>query len=336
MDAVNPILPPEIAPQGAPRDRLLKDKPQPALSIFDEDWWLDAACPCAWDRAKVVWDGELVGEMAYHVRRRWGLTYLRMPHLTRTMSPRLYAPPGKAVTRDINNATIVTELLKKLPRHDRFERALNPRCPSLQGFVHAHLAVTHMFTFRSAVGDGPEMMLKQAHGEARRAINKAQRDCEVERSMDLDRFIRLHHQSYGDGTLVDYPTLRRLVEAAGAKGQAEIVFVRLNGAADTAAMIVIWDKQVAYTWLLARDAKQNYVGATSLLTFEAMRTAHRLGCILDLDGYVNPKVGAFLMKFGLPPVARPYVNNSTAIWKGLRATTTLLNPRRPDRHFRVP
>lgn len=307
-----------------------------AQTIFDEDWWLDAAAPGAWDRARVLWDGELVGEMAFHVRRRWGLTYIRMPHLTRTMSPRLLAPPGKAVTRDINNQTIVGELLRKMPRHDRFERALDPGCPSVQGFVHAHLAVTHMFTFRSAPGDGPEQMLKLAHGEARRAINKAQRDCSVERGMDLDRFIKLHHQSYGEETLVEYATLRRLFDAAAAKQQVEIVFLRLNGGADTAAMILIWDKTVCYTWLLARDAKQNYVGATSLLTFEAMRTAHRLGCILDLDGYVSPKVGAFLMKFGLPPVARPYVNSSSPLWKGMRAVTTLLNPKRPDRHFRVP
>lgn len=303
--------------------------------IFDEDWWLDAAAPGAWDRARVTWDGELVGEMAFHVVRRWGLTYIRMPHLTRTMSPRLYAPPGKDVTRDINNLAIVSELLQKLPHYDRFERALNPGCLSTLGFVHAHMAVTHMFTFRSARGQGPEEILKLAHGEARRAIKKAQRDCTVERSVDLDRFARLHQQSYGEDTLVDYATLRRLFEAAASRGQAEIVFVQLNGAGDTAAMILIWDKETAYTWLLARDAKQNYVGATSLLTYEAMRTAHRLGCNLDLDGYVSPKVGAFLMKFGLPPVTRPYVNSSSIVWKLLRAASTLASPKRPDGHFRV-
>jgi hypothetical protein len=336
MDAARQSLSAGIAAIEAPRSATLSNRTKQATVIFDEDWWLDAAAPGAWDRARVEWDGELVGEMAFHVKRRWGLTYLRMPHLTRTMSPSLYAPPGKAVTRDINNQTIVGELLRKLPRYDRFERALSPACPSVPGFVHAHLAVTHMFTFRSQPGEGPEEMLKLAHGEARRAINKAQRECSVERGMDLDRFIRLHHQSYGEETLVDYVILRRLFEATSSRGQAEIVFIRLNGVADTAAMILIWDSRVTYTWLLARDAKENYVGATSLLTFEAMRTAHRLGCILDLDGYVSPKVGAFLMKFGLPAIARPYVNSSSVLWKGLRAATTLISPKRPDRHFRVP
>lgn len=304
-------------------------------SIFDEDWWLDAAAPGAWDRVKVAWDGETVGEMPFHIQRRWGLTHIRMPHLTRTMSPRLTPPPAKPATREIHNQEIIGELLAKLPRHDRFERALSPGCPSVPGFVHANLAVTHMITFRSKPGDSPETMLQAAHQEARRAITKAQRDCLVERSFDLDRFIALHCQAWGEQNLVDYSTLTRLFDAASSRGQAEIIVARLGGEKDTAAMIVTWDKQAVYTWLIARDAVQSYVGATSLLTFEAMRTAQRLNRILDLDGYVRPEVGAFLMKFGLQPAVRPYVNGSGRLWQFLRSAKTLIKSNGPDRHFRV-
>jgi hypothetical protein len=178
-------------------------------------------------------------------------------------------------------------------------------------------------------------MLQAAHQEARRAITKAQRECVTERSVNLDRFIALHRQTYGGASLVDYPTLQRLFESAAKREQAEIVFARLNGERDTAAMIVLWDGQAAYTWLIARCSAQNYVGASSLLTFEAMRTAERLGRVLDLDGYIRPEVGAFLMKFGLAPVVRPYVNGSRRRWQAYRAVTTLLKPHRPDRHFRV-
>ncbi|HVY90385.1 MAG TPA: GNAT family N-acetyltransferase [Hyphomonadaceae bacterium] len=311
----------------------------PSHTIFDEDWWLEAAAPGAWGRVKTLWDGQVVGEMAFHVRKRWGLTYIQMPHLTRTMSPRLSPPPAKQATRELHYLEIVGELLKSLPRHDRFERSLNPGCPSVPGFVHANLPVTHMFTFRSQPGDEPEGMLKAAHQEARRAITKAQRECATDRSMDLDRFIRLHRQAYGEASLVDYGVLQRLFEAAAAREQVEIIFATLDTAGgkrrDTAAMIVIWDQQAAYTWLLARDGVKNYVGASSLLTFEAMRTAQRLGRVLDLDGYIRPEVGAFLMKFGLQPVVRPYVNSSSRTWQIMRAATTLARQNRPDRHFRV-
>lgn len=306
-----------------------------ARSIFDEDWWLDAACPGAWNRVRVSWDGENVGDMAFHMRKRHGMTFLTMPHLTRTLSPNLRPPPSKAATRAMHNSTIVGELMAKLPRHDRFERFLDPECKGVQGFVHANMPVTHMFTFRSKAGETAEALLAQAHGEARRAITKAQRDCTTERTHDIERFIRLHTQAHGKDSNVDYPTLTRLFEAASARGQAEIIVAKLQGEIDTAAMIVIWDAGVAYTWLLARDEVRNYAGATSLLTFEAMKTAQRLGRVLDLDGYVSPQVGLFLTKFGLEPVVRPYVNSSSRAWSAMRAVTTLLKPKRPDRHFRV-
>jgi hypothetical protein len=303
--------------------------------IFDEDWWLDAAAPGAWDRVRVTWDSIVVGEMAFHVQHRWGLTYIKMPHLTRTMSPRLSPPASKQVNQAIDNQAIVVELVSKLPKYDRLELSLNPGCPSLQGFVHANLAVTHMFTFRSEPGIGPDAMLKQAHAETRRIIGKAQRECVVTRGADLDRFIRLHRQSYGEASHVDYVTLERLFMAASSRGQAEILFAR-QGGADTAAMILLSDRHTTYTWLNARSMSQRYRGASSLLVFEAMQLAHEGGRILDLDGYVRPEVGSFMMKFGLPSVGRPYVNGSSPLWQLFRAATTLTNPKRADRHFRAP
>jgi hypothetical protein len=306
--------------------------PDPA--VFEEDWWLDAAAPGAWDRVEVSWSGAKVGDMAYHVQRRWGLRYIRMPHLTRTMSPRFYIPSRKPVLREISARTIVRELMAKLPRHDRFERALNPGCPSVHGFAHANLPVTHLFTFRSQEGDDPDTMLQRAHREARRVIVKAARECAVERVADLDRFIRLHRRAWSDTSLTDYATVARIYDAAAVRRQAEILFVSFDGR-DAAAAILVWDRNAVYTWLLARDSESSGTGASSLLFFESMRTAHRLGRILDFDGYVRPAVGSFLMRFGLRPAVRPYVNGSNNLWRCCRAVTTLFSPGRGDKYYRV-
>ncbi len=308
----------------------------PCRTIFDEDWWLDAAAPGEWSRVEAAGPGSTKGEMAYHLKRHWGLTYIKMPHLTRTMSPRFLSLSSKPAVRRIERQVVVRELIRKLPRHDRFERSLEPECPSTQGFVHSNLAVTHMYTFRSAPGDAPDVMLRNAHPETRRIMGKAGRECEVERNVDLDRFMRLHRQTYLEASLIDYDILQRLFDAAVSHDRAEILFVRLNGEVDTAAMILLYDHTTTYAWLMARNSTQNYRGASSLLVLEAMRAAHTAGRVLDLDGYVRPAVGSFMMKFGLQPVVRPYVNGSSRTWQALRAVTTLIRPNRPDRHFRVP
>jgi hypothetical protein len=301
-------------------------------AIFEEDWWLDASAPGAWDRVEVMRNGVTLGEMTFHVQRRWGLTFIKMPHLTRTMSPRLMIPSREDAVFNVDAQAVVGDLVGKLPRHDRFERALRPGCPSVQGFVHAGMAVTHLFTFRSHPGDNPEAMLQRADRETRRIVTKAARECGVERSTDIDRFIRVHRLAWGDASLAHYPTVERIYAAAAARGRAEILFITARGA-DAAAAILVWDSDVAYTWLLARN--REHTGASSLLFFEGMRTAHRLGRILDFDGYIRPEVGKFLMGFGLQPTVRPYVNGASPLWACCRAATSLVSPARGDRHYRV-
>ena len=304
-------------------------------AVFDEDWWLDAAAPGAWDRAEVRWDGVLVGEMAFHLRRRRLFRYITMPHLTRTQSPRLMPPRDKPALQRGHNLSIVRDLMSKLPPHDRFERALDVRCASLQGFVHEGLTATHLFTLRSRTGMTPEQMLSQAQDKTRRTIRRAQRECVIEHSSDLNRFIKLHRMSYGCDSAVDYDVLSRLFAAAHGRGQAEIIFTRYLDAADTAAMVIVWDATTVYSWVIARDPKQNYSGANSLLIHDAMCTANRLNRVLDLDSYVRPEVGAFLMKFGLDVEVRPFINGANHLWRGYHATRSFLRPNRYDRTFRV-
>lgn len=317
--------------------RIMQAPPPAAMpkTIFAEDWWLDAAAPGAWDRVAANWDGEQVGEMTFHLTKKFGLRYLGMPHLTRTMSPRLSPPSSKPATQRLLSQAIVGELVAKLPRHDRFERALEPDCPSVQGFVHQNFAVTHMFTFRAPATRTPESILRDAHYEVRRSVNKARRECSVERTHDLDRFIRLHRQAYGKASLVRYATLERLFSEAAARGQAEILMACMSDKRDVASMILLWDSTTVYTWLLARDGSASHSGASSLLSYEALRFAFERNRSLDLDGYVTPPVGEFLTKFGLQPVVRPYVNASSRLWQALRGMTTVLQPKRIDRHYRV-
>jgi hypothetical protein len=305
-------------------------------TIFDETWWLDAAAPGAWDRVEVKWEGKLVGEMNYYVQRGRAFTYLKMPPLTRAMSPRITPTDTRGASRFIQTDEIVRELYAKLPKHDRFERTLERDCPSVQGFTHLGLAVTHFFTLRSAPGECPEVMLQQkSRPKIRRLVHKAQRECETERSTDIERFISLHHLSYDDRNYVDHAAMRRIFEAAAAHGQAEIVFTKLNGQ-DAAALALVWDSHATYCWIGARNRALGDGGPYRLAFIEALRGAHARGTVLDVDGYASPEVGVVLMKLGFEPSARPYVNGSNRKWRAYWFARTLVKPRRSNSHYAVP
>jgi hypothetical protein len=304
------------------------------VCIFAEDWWLDAAAPGEWDRVRVERDGRVVGEQAFSVRKRWGVTFLEMPKLTRTLSPRLLTPIGKPVTRRLHAVALVEELVSKLPRHDRLELALAPDCPSVQGFVQCNFAVTHTYTYRSSAGLTADRMLSGAHQKTRNVVTHAMETCAIEHGGDLERFIRLHAARHGKADRTDHRALARIYEAARARGQAEIIFVQQDGV-DTAAAILVWDAQTVYYWMSARVAISTSSGDNSLAIYEAMRMAEASGRRLDLDGYDSPQASLFLMKFGLQPVVRPFVNRSGPVWKGLNLASSLRRHNRVDRHYRV-
>ncbi|MDZ4760422.1 MAG: GNAT family N-acetyltransferase [Alphaproteobacteria bacterium] len=304
-------------------------------SIFGEDWWLDAAAPGDVEHVAVVRDGVTQGVLHFHRRRRFGLTYLTMPPLTRTMSPFLAPLGDRPVSRALNALSVVGELMDKLPPHDRFETTLDPGCPSLQGFVHNGCAVTHTFTYRGKTGLTPEALLEDAHRKTRNVIAKARRNYEATWSGDIERFIRLHALEFGAVNQIDYATLGRIFSAARDRGRADIVFIAAEGLKDVAAAILVWDATHAYYWLTARDPASGANDANSLAIIESVGHARAGGRAFDLDGYATPATSVFLMKFGLTPVVRPFVNRSNGRWKMLNALSRMRGGDRVDLHSRV-
>lgn len=274
--------------------------------------------------------------MAFHVRRSGAFTYMTMPPLTRTMSPLIAPPDSRGASHFIQKQAIVRELLDKLPKHDRFERSLEIGCPSVQGFAHAGLAITHFFTLRSATGDDVSALLRRARPKTRRMVQRAQRECEVERNVDIERFIALHRIFHASKNYIDHLVLKRIFEAAASRGQAEIVFVR-EGGVDAAALILVRDCQATYCWMAARNRDVGDGSANRLAFVEALRCAHMHGTVLDVDGYARPEVGLMLMKLGFEPVHRPCVNGSSRLWMCYWTLRTLTRPHhRSTRHYIVP
>jgi hypothetical protein len=252
------------------------------------------------------------------------------------MSPLLAPPDSRGASHFIQQQAIVRELLDKLPRHDRFERTLEIACPSVQGFAHAGLAVTHHFTLRSAPGEDATALLRRARPKTRRMVNRAQRECEVERNVDIERFIALHQSFHASRNYIDYVVLQRIFEAAASRGQAEIVFIR-EGGVDAAALVLVRDSQATYCWMGARNRDVGDGSANRLVFVEALRSAHMHRTVLDVDGYARPEVGLMLMKLGFEPIHRPCVNGSSPLWLCYWTLRTLARRHhRSTRHYIVP
>jgi len=245
-------------------------------------------------------------------------------------------PPGKkAVSRLQQQVSLLTELRKKLPRHDRMELCLPPESDLPFAFVECGFRATQTFTFRSdpyAAGD-PWLEMEQ---KTRNVVQSAQKRFSIEEHADIERFIRLSRKERASGQgedRCDYPATARLFEAAHARHQAVILSAMNDRSEEAAAAILVWDEHVVYYWLSVRDAQLSR-GANSLLLWSAYRLAQKSRKIFDLDGFITPQNGMFLARFGFQPVARTFVSYSTPVWQALFSIRSAFPAERAELRYR--
>ncbi len=295
------------------------------ISVFEEHWWFDAACPGAWDVREVLRDNRVVASLAFHSYKKLGFNYIGMPELTRTLAPRIAAQGGKPVTRLQNTTSLLGELIDALPSFDRLELCLPPESDLALPFNLCGMRSTATFTFRTEPHVS-QTLWQAMEQKTRNTINAAGRQFGVQLHHDLDRHEKLSRQSTKTraGDRSNYAAIRRIFEACHQRSQTIILTATNDEQQDVASTILVWDEEVLYYWLSARLAGVSN-GANSLLIWKSLEFAGIMGRAFDLDGYITPQNGLFLAKFGLAPEVRHYVTSATPLWSGLFGVKALLN-----------
>jgi Acetyltransferase (GNAT) domain len=304
--------------------------------IFEQAWWLDAATGHTWDQAEVMWDNKPVGWMPYFVVKRLGLKYIRMPPYTRTLTPRFNLPPAKPVRHLDNQVRVLSELLSRLPHHDRFEMTLSPNSEAIFPFVQLHYTAAANYTFCTPPNSDAGTLWSGLDQKTRNVIKTSRKKFTAEFHKDFDRFIKLarvQHKLNSKTDFNDYPALTRLWEACHSRGQSIVLSVLDDKNCDVASSLLVWDNASLYFLASARDPHLSGNSANSLQIWEALSYSRERGLSFDMDGYQSSNAASFLRTFGLSPVIRPVINKTNPLLKAILMTKTFFFPRE-DIHYR--
>lgn len=306
---------------------------QGAPTLFQEQWWFDAASKGRFDQIEIVWDGKLVGSLPFVTSRHRGLRYFGMPPYTHTVGPIVDLPPSKPSTRRRNMRRLTHELVKRLPAHDHFLQALDPEDDGAFGFSLAGLRVAQRFTFRSSVGEDAAVRWKKADQKTRNLIKTAQTRFQIVETTDFDRFIALSRAEHLPGSnRHDFPLLETIFSRCLERDCGMVLLALRHDGSVAAAATLVWGRDTAYYWLSARDRSISAGGANALLLWNCMQFAHERGLRLDFDGYSSIAGARFLASFGEAPLVRPEISSTS--WRydmltaGLNAGRRLLRTTR--------
>ena len=252
-------------------------------------------------------DGRTVGALAFVRQREWGLTTLDMPPYTRTLGPILRLPESKRVQRLRNTQEIVSELIGKLPEHDRFQCVLDPDDETAFPLALAGCSLGQNFTFRMPALWNPDEQWMELHQKTRNLIRTAKSKLAVDCNGTIDDVIALSHLERGSKSRSDATVLHRIAEAALARRQMCTLVARNDAGKPVAAATLVGDDRVLYYWQSSRDLRESVAGANSVLIWESMLFAQRRGLTFDIDGYHSITAARFVAKFSLETRVRASV-----------------------------
>ena len=285
---------------------------KPTRTLFQQDWWLEAASLGRFETVEVRWDAIIVALLSYMPRKRLGFfSDLSMPPFTRTLGPILTLPPSSPTTRMMNMRRVVGELVAKLPPHDRFHQLLDPCDPTAFGFALAGCAVGQNFTFRIPPDARTKFLFAAINSATRRLIKAGSKKFALELHCDLDQFLRVASSDRlpngQRNSFQDFGPLQSLFEACIARNQTMILTVVDQSGVDLASVILVWGSGILYYWLPQRDRERSSGGANAFLLWKSVEFALGKSLTFDFDGYASLGAARFLSSFGIPHMVRPSV-----------------------------
>ncbi|WP_158750827.1 hypothetical protein [Acidobacterium sp. S8] len=280
---------------------------QSDLPIFNQDWWIEAACGSSRYRELKVFDGNVVvGRLPYIIsRNRKGFSWARDPHWSHLGGPIV----DEQLSRK-QQAEVLQSLLEQLPRWSSVDFICNPNVSYADlvrtafknaGFEHR----TELTYVRHPNNTDVMETRKSKHiGHIKRAAKRL--DC---LEINAEEFVRFYAANLWTQEKRSYSSLdamRSLIEEGTSRAQMRAIAARARPPEDEAlperpnvphdaAIVYVWDKFRCYYWLSTRrvvpadssDPKP-HPDAIKFLGVKAMEHAQAMNLIFDTDGVTTP------------------------------------------------
>lgn len=274
----------------------------PEIPLFQQyDWLNTVAASENWDVALVENNGEIQAFMPYFKKRKLNFDIVTVPPLTPYLGPHIHYPDGqKAATRLSHEKKMMEALIAQLPKTDRFIQYFHPDITNWLPFHWAGFEQSTRYTYVLEDLSDPSKLFENLNGNIRREIQKAQRSLTVEETDSIETLHRLKTVDYekkGHELNYNLDYLKRIHTMLSAKHNCKIWEAKDNGKA-VAALMLVWDEQMAYYLVGAADPKKKTTGAMSLLLWTAILFSSGIVEQFNFEGSMVEPIERYFRSFG--------------------------------------
>jgi hypothetical protein len=276
------------------------------ISLFHEPWWLFAVTKGHFEECVVRQGSEIIGRLPYVTMRRGPFSALRMPPLTHMLGPVIEAGDGKPQTRLARRLSVARSLIDQLPSNSFFHQHLDPSLDNglavADGlaFQERDFGVSIQYTFEIDCRRSVDEMWMALYLKTRQHVRRAEKTYLVRAVDDPQVFVEFYLkniEAWGRKNRINFSTFPAVFSESREHECGMILGAFQNGV-PIAMTYLVWGHGTMYYLLSSRTLETQDHGAVSLLIWTAMKEAHELGLILDLDGVYSNGTVRFLSNFG--------------------------------------
>jgi hypothetical protein len=323
----------------APRS-MVAGRPPPAATatmassfktLFHEDWWLAGATENDYEEVTVYHGSVVVGTLPFVIQKRGGFTELRMPPFTHVLGPLVKSDVGKYQTKLQRRLSIISELIKKLPKHDYFRQILDSHTIDALAFQEQGFRIRPHYTFEIDCSLSHDETWKSMNFKVRQHIRRAEERFHILPISDSEHFKRFYLQNMsarGFRNRIDFRTFSNLYRKTQENDAGLILSACWPDGRPTAMVFLVWGHQKMYYLMSTRASDTGDNGSINLLIWSAIQHARQRGLTLDLDGVTTSGTARFLNGFGGQPKARLIVERSAFTYGALQDVRKWFSKRR--------
>jgi len=240
------------------------------LSIFSQDWYLDAVCTDGdWDVAIVEEKGRIIATMPYFLKQKMGFLYGTIPLHVKYLGP--YLIPEKRQLKFHHK--YYKALMEQLPRMAHFIQDFSPQVTNWLPFYWQKYQQTVRYTYLLELDD-LEKTYRGFSKNIRYDISKATKKLVVDSDLPLKDYFEINKKSFERQGLPIYfslESLERLDAVLKERNARKIFFAKDEDGNIHSVNYLFWDKNRAYYFLGGNNPQFPNSGAYPLATWEAIQ-----------------------------------------------------------------
>jgi lipid II:glycine glycyltransferase (peptidoglycan interpeptide bridge formation enzyme) len=275
------------------------------IPLFSQHFWLDAVCgEDNWDVIVMEENGNVNAILPYYINKLGSKFEIRKAPLTQNNGVFFFYPPDMKYDRKVSfENRVLDKIIDRLEELNlsSYRQYFHYSFTNWLPFYWRGYTQSTRYTYVIDETGDLDNVYNNFNGNIRKHIRKAEGIVRVYNDMDYAVFYEMNKKTYERQSInipYTYELFEKLYKNLNDKGCVEILYAKDAENVIHSAALFAYDHDTVYYLMSGSDEQYRDSQSLTLLIYEGIKLANRLGKKFDFEGSMKKNIEKFFRQFG--------------------------------------